>query len=61
MTMILLVDVFNAARRGEMGADAVGYCLRVASTRGDDCAVYANAAEILEKERAVAGLESGLP
>ena len=50
--MILLVDVLNAARRGEMGdtANAVRYCRKVANASGCDCGVYAEAAEILERE-----------
>jgi hypothetical protein len=50
--MILLVDVLNAARRGEMGshANAGRYCRRVANTYGEDCGAYLEAAEILERE-----------
>lgn len=49
---VLLVDILNAARRGEMGslANAVRYCNRVVSCAGRDCGVYAEASEILFRE-----------
>ena len=49
---IALVDILNAARRGEMGTltNAVRYCNRIANAAGRDCGVYAEAAEVLYRE-----------